>query len=986
MKIKEIFEKPIDRKIEEVIKVTQIEESVVHDEISEYIVTDTIKDYFVDILKAYSEAPSSPHEGIGIWISGFFGSGKSSFAKILGYILEGRNILNEDVRNLFKNQANDKKIADFLDYVKAKIPTKSIIFDVSMDRGVRSGADRITEIMYKVLLRELDYAEDFDIAKLEQDLEEENKLNSFNELYEKEYSKPWTKGRKRASAINEASRILHLMDDRTYNQPDSWSRSLVRSGDTIGRADITPNKFAELAFELMGRRGKNKGLVFVVDEVGQYVSRSVDKMLDLQAIIQAIGVESRNRVSNKRASAPTWMIVTSQEKLNEVVSALDDRRIELARLKDRFPIEIDLAPADIAEVASKRVLTKKAAIVPQLNKMFQDNQHRLNQCTSLEHTSRTSEIQRDEFINLYPYLPFHIDLCIDIMSGIRLLPGAKRHIGGSNRTIIKQAQQMLINPRVKLADEEVGMIVTFDKVYDLIEDNLSSEKQRDIISIKERFSDNNIVIKVAKAICLLEFVKDLPRTTKNIAAVLYPNIGAESCLSEVEEAVKNLERAQFIKLSDDGYKLLTVQEKNWDIKRNELSPKPADRNKIRVEIMEGLFGDSKATHINYKGLRTFKITYVLDGKNIGDRGDIEVGLLITDDADEFNACCEEKKRDSRHESNKNKIFWIVSQNEEIHRLIEELYRSDKMIRLHERLASCGQLSAEEHKCFSEEKIRKDKVQRGLRKQLEDAAYSGATIFRGIKKDVSAEGRDFFESVKKLFDSLIPELFPKFTLGAKRLSGKEAQNILTAVNLSGLPPIFYEGKDGYGLISKQGNQFVVNTNAEITQEIMRYIRDKHAYGEKLTGKLLENHFGGIGYGWERDVLRLVLATLFRAGVIEIGYQGKRYKSYDDHVGREAIINNNAFKVSTFTPREKTISLQHIRDACINYEAITGREVDAEENTIEQALKELANGRKEDLLSLNAMTQAHDLPCKEFVNDILKTMTQLQENTSDDCVKF
>ena len=986
MKIKDIFEKSIDRRIEEVIKVTQIEESVVYDEISEYVVTDAIKDYFIDILKAYSEAPSDPHEGIGIWVSGFFGSGKSSFAKILGYILEGRNILNEDARDLFKKQAIDKQIADFLDFIKVKIPTKSIIFDVSMDRGVRSGSNQITEIMYKVLLRELGYAEDFDIAKLEQGLEEEKRLDSFIQLYEKEYSKPWAKGRKRASALNEASRILHLIDSETYNQPDSWVRSLTREGDSIGRADITPNQLAALAFELMERRQKNKGLVFIIDEVGQFVSRSVDKMLDLSAIVQALGVESKNRVLKKKAIAPTWLIVTSQEKLNEIVSALDDRRIELARLKDRFPMEIDLAPADIAEVTSKRVLTKKAGVIPQLAKIYEDNQHRLNQCTVLEHSSRKSETQKEEFINLYPYLPYHIEMCIDIMSGIRLQPGAQRYIGGSNRTIIKQAQQMLINPRVKLAEEEVGTLVTFDKVYDLIKDNLSSEKHRDIISIKERFPADDFAIKVAKVVCLLEFVRDLPRTPQNIATVLYSHIGAESCLHEVEDAIKKLEQAQFIKISEDGYKLLTVQEKNWDIKRNDLSPKPADRNAIRRIIFEDIFGESKATHINYKGLKTFRAYFVLDGQNIGDKGNIEVELFITDNNEEYKVECEEKKKDSRYDNNKNKIFWVMSQNEDIHRLIEEFYRSNEMIRLNERLASCGQLSAEEHKCFSEERIRKDKAQRDLRKKFEYTAYNGTAFFRGIKKDISAQGLDFFESVRAILSGWIPELFPKFELGAKNLTGKEAQNILTVVNFNGLSSCFYEGKGNFGLVSKQDDRYEINKNAEIIQEIMRYINEKHAYGEKITGKLLEGRFGGIGYGWERDVLRLVLATLFRAGVIEITYQGKRYKNYKEPTGREAVINNNAFKVATFAPREKRPSLQHIKEACQNYESITGEEIDTEEDAISRGLKELAIGKKELLLSLNAKIQAYDLPCGEFIGDLLETMKQLPENDPDDCVKY
>jgi hypothetical protein len=77
--------------------------------------------------------------------------------------------------------------------------------------------------------------------------------------------------------------------------------------------------------------------------VGQYVSRSVDKILDLQAVVQAFGREGKNRVVRKQAIAPCWIIVTSQEKLNEVV---DSKKIEPARLQDRFPLPIDLKQSE----------------------------------------------------------------------------------------------------------------------------------------------------------------------------------------------------------------------------------------------------------------------------------------------------------------------------------------------------------------------------------------------------------------------------------------------------------------------------------------------------------------------------------------------------------------------------------------------------------------------------------------------------------------
>ena len=131
----------------------------------------------------------------------------------------------------------------------------------------------------------------------------------------------------------------------------------------------------------------------------------------------------------------------------------------------------------------------------------------------LERTTRRTEISEDDFVQFYPYPPHYIDLCIGIMSGIRLQPGAPRHYGGSNRTIIKQAYEMLVSDRTAMAQKPIGCLVTLDKVFELVEGNLSNEKRTDIFDIGQRFKgdteDCGWALRVAKAICLLEFVRDL---------------------------------------------------------------------------------------------------------------------------------------------------------------------------------------------------------------------------------------------------------------------------------------------------------------------------------------------------------------------------------------------------------------------------------------------------------------------------------------------
>src|SRR5260370_18271014 len=200
------------------------------------------------------------------------------------------------------------------------------------------------------------------------------------------------------------------------------------------------------------------------------------------------------------------------------------KRGGLAKLEDRFKYYMELAPADIREVATRRVLAKKDEAVPILRKLFNDSQGQLNVACHLERTTRKSEISQDDFVQFYPYLPHFVELSIDIMSGIRLQPGAPKHLGGSNRTIIKQAYEMLVSQRTDLAAKPIGTLVTLDKIFELVEGNLSSERQKDISDIRERFKDDpedhGMVTRVAKTICLLEFVRDLPRTESNIASCL----------------------------------------------------------------------------------------------------------------------------------------------------------------------------------------------------------------------------------------------------------------------------------------------------------------------------------------------------------------------------------------------------------------------------------------------------------------------------------
>src|SRR6516165_5751782 len=392
--IGDLLARDLTHKIEEIIQVDQADEGSVYAEITEYVATDSIREQYHDLFKAIAEAPSDPNESVGVWVSGFFGSGKSSFAKNLGYALENRSVLGSKFSDLFKELLEDGRISDLLDLINAKTPTEVILFEVAKEADTRKVTQRIAELMYTVLLRELGYAEDFDIAELEIELEAEGKLPEFIATCKNLLNKDWETVRAGAQKLSRASAILHELDPKLYPSADSWSQA-QRNRD----ASISVSKVVKRTFDLWGRRRKGKALVFIIDEVGQHVARSGDKIEDLRATIEEFGKVGKNLLREGKIIAPCWIVVTSQEKLDEVVAAIDSKRVELAKLQDRFHYRIDLAPSDIREVATKRVLAKTTEAEITLKNLFSENQGQLNAALRLERTTRRTDINENDFIH-----------------------------------------------------------------------------------------------------------------------------------------------------------------------------------------------------------------------------------------------------------------------------------------------------------------------------------------------------------------------------------------------------------------------------------------------------------------------------------------------------------------------------------------------------------------------------------------------------------
>jgi len=540
-----------------------------------------------------------------------------------------------------------------------------------------------------------------------------------------------------------------------------------------------------------------------------------------------------------------------------------------------------------------------------------------------------------------------------------------------------------------MALKPVGSLVTLDLVYELVEGNLSSENRKDIGDISNQFEkdpeDHGWALRVAKVVCLLEFVRDLPRTPANIAAFLVDEVGKPTPLALVQAAILKLQTAQFIRETQEGWKLQTAQEKNWETERRGfLDPKPRDRNEILRQVLKDIFGEPALKTYRYKEFRNFRIGVTIDGTPLED-GDLPLTLGIADDLDDLSRKITETREESRQKSHENDLYWVFATTLETDELVAELHASRKMAEKYDQLRARNVISPDEAICLQDEKNTALNHESRLSDKLTEAMESGTGLFRGVARDASSLGKNLGEILKKVYGHVVPDLYPKLELGSRPLKGTEAEDFLKAADLKALPVLFYTGEQGLGLVTKDGAKFIPNPGADIAKEVLDYLVGEHGYGNKesRTGKALEKKFGGIGYGWDRDMLRLILAVLFRAGSIEITHGGEKFTSYQDPRSRTPLINNPAFRSALFTP-VKSKTIKDLTKAVVSYENLTGETVAVDRQAIADALKAFAAQDLKRLLPIEARAQAHHLSVLGLIQEHKQSLSLIESGSADDCV--
>jgi hypothetical protein len=478
---------------------------------------------------------------------------------------------------------------------------------------------------------------------------------------------------------------------------------------------------------------------------------------------------------------------------------------------------------------------------------------------------------------------------------------------------------------------------------------------------------------VAKVVCLLQFVKTVHRTPENIAAALVERVDADSRLTEVKEALADLEKALMVRQGEGGYRIPTPAEDDWDQTRSGIEARRADERRIYASVLSEFWAPQPSFTLG--DTKVFKAGLIVNG-NEEVAGDISFHVELAENSEQAANETENLRRRSQIEQKA--VFWAATLDDEIRREIREAFRSDEMIKRKTR----GATTADETALIGEEKVRQRNHMQELRRRLRTACLAGKIFFRGNDRSPGGNVSEVGKAAVAVLGQALPDVYNRFSeASAKKIDvTKGIDALLTAENLSGLPPVFTH----LGLLRDEQNRRVLKTDVVPLSEVMAQIDARAAYGEQATGKFLEDEFLKPPFGWDFDVIRLLTLSLLRAGTIEAVAKGQTIDQANSTAAKESFSSNNLFRAASFRPK-KGLDFPVIVQAAENYRETFGEEAsELAAGAIAAEIRAAVERHEDALDGVLAKMRSASLPGIDVIDSAVNQMRAIRRGSEENAI--
>ena len=839
MKIKEMFVKDIERDIQGVIVVGQGDDRAVAQELEEYVVTRELQKYFSEFFSAYKKGITGETPKMGVWISGFFGSGKSLLLKIFSYLLENKAVKGKRALDYFINDVKIKDPMVLADMqLAADTPADVILFNVDSKSEATGKQDK--DAIVNVFLKVFNEMQGFcgsmpHLADLEQRLSEADRLEEFKKTFEEEYGSSWESSRQHFDFIQDT--VVDALADIGF-MSESAARNWCERASEPYRISI--EDFAKRVKAYIDHKGNNHHVVFFVDEIGQYLGEDSKLMLNLQTVTEELGKECRGKA---------WVVVTSQQDIDSITKVKGN---DFSKIQGRFDTRISLSSANVDAVIKKRILDKNEMAARALRVLYEQKATIIkNLIVFNDGVEKKLYENASDFAEVYPFVPYQFNLLGSVLTSIRTHGASGKHLSEGERSMLALFKESAM----QLRNAEMGAIVPFHRFYDALENFLDHSHRGVILRAydtnainPDKKTEDVFAINVLKTLFMIKYVLEIEANLDNITSLMIGSLDDDriALKDEVEDALKILTRQMLVQKKGSIYVFLTDEEQeiNREIEQQnvEMSEVVA---KVSELIFEDIFIEKKYRYPEFNGRYAFGFNQFVDDRPYKSNQGYDVGIRI------LTPWYEGAAEDStlRLMSGQGQEVLVALPNDAA--FLEELrtyLKIEKFLRLNTSSQLTKYETIKEAKRV-EMRERFDNAKTYLKENLKDATiYVNGDIARINAKEVGAR---FTEAIGRL----VLTVYHKLSYIDAAMGEMDIRKLFRTNNQSS----FDLGE------SKNANQHALD-------DLQAFIATNSRMHMKTSMKTVKERFMRAPYGFVEDDVQWLVAKLYRNGDIDFTVNG------------------------------------------------------------------------------------------------------------------
>lgn len=592
MIIQDLFSKDINRSINGVVKVQDASDDSVRQELDEYVVTRELRGHFSRFFDSYERAIDEPTDKIGVWISGFFGSGKSHFLKMLSYLLQNDEVAGKPAIDYFEDKISDPMVASKMRRC-CNVPTEAILFNIDSKGGHWKEGDTLRTALLRAFERVFFehlgfFGEDLKLARLERHIDSKGKTQEFRAAYERISGGNWLEDRESYSYFEDD--IVEVLQEVLGMSEQTARHWFDGSEDDAIASDAFVNMVKRYVDKRAAECGGEFRLLFMVDEVGQFIGSdagvSKDLMLSLQTLVEGLGNRCGGRV---------WVMVTSQEAIDGNAMFVGS---DFSTIQGRFNTRLSLSSSSVDEVIQRRVLQKNNSGVAKLEQGYETQSAVLKNIFAFD-GSRSDLIgyfSRKDFTDSYPFVNYQFKVMPDVMTEVRKHGVKAKHMSTGERSMLSAFQESA----QAIQEQELGALVPFWRFFDTIAKDLEHGVIQ-TVTRAERAAEDGLGlqtedVKILKLLYLIRYIDYIKSNIENISILMVDRMDVDKVAlkSCVKDSLDRLVRENYVARQGDTYNFLTDEEQRISRIINDTSVDAAlIIEGIKKTIFEGVYKDKK---------------------------------------------------------------------------------------------------------------------------------------------------------------------------------------------------------------------------------------------------------------------------------------------------------------------------------------------------------------------------------------------------------